>query len=174
MWVLSTLHTTLHPYKFYRQESAVNQGDDAVVHHTIIQNNLISFNPILFRCISKLVTRTSTRSPSSSMALPRSRCRGIWLMWISPSWPTPMSTKDPKCVTFITFPVSVVPVFKSAMDVSPALNRGCSNSAIHDKSAFRFKTAFYNWSVQVSSYELVYIMCMRTFKISWCTGLNNN
>lgn len=83
-------------------------------------HNLCSrFKPILFPALSILMTLTSTLWPN---------CKSVLFMlelWISPSLPTPMSTKAPKWVTLVTFPVSLVPSLRLAISRIPSLNRGC-------------------------------------------------
>jgi hypothetical protein len=46
----------------------------------------------------------------------------------SPSWPTPMSTKAPNVVTFVTRPVRCVLTLRSLIDLIPSRNKGLEKS----------------------------------------------
>lgn len=89
--------------------------------HPVYYSNLFSsLKLIRFPAFSILRTLTSTLWPSCNWVL------FILEVWISPSLPTPMSTKAPKWVTLVTFPVNIVPSRRLAMSRIPSLNSGFS------------------------------------------------
>lgn len=81
-------------------------------------NIFCSFKLMRPRSASTLSTMHSTLSPIRGVIL----CN--LLECISASRPTPMSTKQPKCVTFVMAPVTTVSTTKSDIFVRPCLNNG--------------------------------------------------
>lgn len=82
---------------------------------------------------STFKTRTSTRSPGPSARLRRRWLTGslsgvMLLLWMSPEWPTPISTKAPNRAVLSTRPVKTVPTRRSLIDTMPCLKSACPKS----------------------------------------------
>jgi len=67
------------------------------------------------------ITFTSTRWPTYNV------WSLIFVLWINPFVPTPMSTNAPKCVMFRTAPLNTLPILKSSMLFMPLRNNGLLN-----------------------------------------------
>ena len=124
----SESHVSLKTYSLVPWSKSVNAITRNPSCHNHVPRSFFSCSPILFLAASTESTHTSTWSPSPKF-WPGTRGGRILLTWISPFWPTPMSTKAPKWVTFVTLPVSRVPGLRSEMDVIPFLNSGFWKSA---------------------------------------------
>ena len=85
---------------------------------------------ILFFCSSTPKTHTFTTSPTFSTS------EGCFInlsviceMWTRPSWCTPISTNAPKSITFLTVPVSSIPVLRSLADIISCRKSGGGSSS---------------------------------------------
>ncbi len=92
---------------------------------------------IRFFFSSTSFTHTVTTSPTlkTSEGCLMNRLQ-IWLMWTSPSWWTPMSTKAPKSMTLRTVPFSSIPGFRSFTSSTSVRSTGAGSSSRGSRPGF--------------------------------------